>query len=154
MKVYEGKPKLSREGIAIVVSRFNEPITRRLLDACVDELIKLGLKKSSLHVAWVPGAHEIPVTALTFAKKKNIHAVICLGAVILGETFHYELVARGAAEGIKDVALQTGKPVIFEVLACDTMKKATDRAKVKGVNKGREAALTAAEMIDVLRKIK
>jgi len=152
-KILTSKNKSISKKIAIVVSRFNEFITKRLLDGCLDELVKCGVKKSDIVVAWVPGAFEIPVTALKFAKKKNIAGVICLGAIIRGDTLHYELVAEGATIGIMNVSTITGKPIIFEVLAVDTIEDANKRSKVKGCNKGREAAQTAVEMISLLSQI-
>ena len=137
----------------IVVARFNEFITRRLLDACLDEFAKQGVSLDDSTVVWVPGAFEIPVTALKMARKKSVDAVICLGAVIRGETFHYELVAQGAAQGIMQASLQTGKPVIFEILAADTVDLVSARAEENGDNKGRDAVLAAVEMVDVLKQI-
>ena len=137
--------------IAVVVSQFNEVISRRLLKACLGELIRRGVKKSDIAVHWVPGSLEIPLLALKLAKKKD--AVIALGAVIRGETLHYELVARGVAEGIMRVSLRTGKPIIFGVLTTDTFKQAQARAQDKGENKGRDAAQAALSMIDLLKSI-
>lgn len=154
MTIMEGKLKGRGFKIAIVVSRFNEYITQRLLDATVDELIKHGVLKKDITVVWVPGAFELPITAQNLAKRKSIQGVIALGAVIRGETYHYELVAQGVARGIMDVSLEAGKPVIFGVLASDTIKLADKRSETKGNNKGRDAALAAIQMIDVLRQIK
>jgi len=150
------KAKLNGKGkrIAVVVSRFNDFITSNLLEGCLEELNKLGVKKTDVTVAWVPGAYEIPVVALKFAQKKDIDAVICLGCVIRGETYHYELVAQGAAQGIARVALDTGKPVIFEVLAVDTIDLAYKRSEVGGVNKGVDAAQAAVETLNVISTIK
>ena len=153
MKIIEGNIKGRGKHIAIVVSRFNEFITKRLLDACVDELLGHDVNEKNITVVWVPGAYEIPVTAQKLAKKKSIGVVICLGAVIRGETFHYELVAQGVAQGVMDVALKAGKPIIFEVLATDTIEDANKRSKLKGDNKGRDAAVVALEMMDVLGRI-
>ena len=139
--------------IAIVASKFNEFITQRLLKACLDELARLKVAKKDIVVTWVPGSYEIPVTAVTLAKKKSIHAVICLGCIIRGETFHFELVTRYAAKGIMDAAILTGKPVIFGVLATDTVEQANKRAQEKGQNKGRDAAVTAVEMVNTLQQI-
>ncbi|MBF0385398.1 MAG: 6,7-dimethyl-8-ribityllumazine synthase [Candidatus Omnitrophica bacterium] len=150
MSLVKKENKSGRNKIAIVVSKFNDFITKNLLKACRDELHKAGLSEKDIRVTFVPGAFEIPLMALKSAERKEIGAVICLGAVIKGETLHYELVAQECARGIMDVSLQTKKPVIFEVLACDTIKKAQDRAKEKGNNKGRDAALAALEMLDML----
>lgn len=142
-----------RVRIGIAVSRFNEYITRRLLDGCLDELAKNGVAKTDVTVVWVPGSFELPVAALKLAKRKDVDAVICLGAVIKGETIHFELVAQGAAQGIMQVGLMTAKPVIFGVLAADTVNQAQARAQAKGDNKGRDAAQSALEMIKALKQI-
>lgn len=152
MRTITGEIKSKGKKYAIVASRFNDFITKRLLDGCLQELRRCGAGQNDITVVWVPGSFEIPVTALRLAKKKTVHAVICLGAVIRGETFHFELVARGAAEGIAQVALLTGKPVIFGVLATDTVDQAQKRSDLKGDNKGREAARNAVEMVNVLNE--
>lgn len=153
VKVIQGQLKGKGKRVAIVVARFNEVITQRLLDGALDELLSLGVLKRDVMVVWVPGAYEIPVTALKLAKKKMVDAVICLGAVIEGETFHFDLVSQGAAQGILQAALMTEKPVIFEVLATETIELASKRAQIKGDNKGRDAAQVAVEMIDLLEKL-
>lgn len=152
-KIIQGKHNGRGKKIAIIASKFNEFITERLLSCCLDELGHCGVNKKDITVAWVPGAYEIPVTALKFAKKKNIHAVIGLGAVIRGETAHFDLIAQGAAQGIMQASLMTGKPVIFGVLAVDTVDQAYKRSEEKGDNKGRDAALAAIEMADVLKQV-
>ena len=139
--------------IAIVASKFNDFITKRLSEGCLKELEDSGVLKKNITVVWVPGSFEIPVTALTLAKKKSVDAVICLGAVIRGETFHFELVAQAAAHGILQASLSTGKPVIFGVLTTDTISQAYKRSEKKGDNKGRDAAITAIEMINLLSQI-
>ncbi|HQP10805.1 MAG TPA: 6,7-dimethyl-8-ribityllumazine synthase [Candidatus Omnitrophota bacterium] len=138
--------------IAVVASRFNEFITQRLLDGCLQELERCHVGEGDITVAWVPGTFEIPVVAKKFAKRKDVHGVICLGAVIRGETTHFELVAHGGAQGIMQVALETEKPVIFGVLAVDTVEQAYKRSDDSGDNKGRDAALAAVEMIDVMKQ--
>lgn len=153
-KVISGQSKTGKGlRIAVIVARFNEEITGRLRDACLDELSRLGVLKKDTTVVSVPGAFEIPVVAQKLSKKKTIDAVICLGAVILGETDHYRLVADNAAAGIMRVALDTSKPVIFEILATPTVKLAQDRAEADGMNKGRDAAQVAVEMASVLAKL-
>ena len=153
VKILEGKTKSKGKKFAIVVSRFNEFITKKLLDGCLQELLKLGVQENEITVAWVPGAFEIPVTALKLARKKNIDAVVCLGAVIRGETMHFELVARGAALGIAQAALMTKKPVIFEILTTETIDQAAKRCGQNGENKGIAAARNAVEMVNLLEKI-
>lgn len=140
--------------IAIVASAFNEFITQRLLSACLNELIRLGVSQNNITVAWVPGSFEMPVAALHLAKKKNIQAVICLGCVIRGETYHFELVAQGVARGIMEASLRSGKPIIFGVLTTDTVKQAYKRSQAKGDNKGRDAAQAAVGMANLISKIK
>ncbi len=154
IKLIEGKPDGKGKRIAIVVSKFNDFITKRLLEGCLKELKACGTPESLIQVAWVPGSLEIPVIALKMAQKKDIQAVICLGCVIRGETIHFDLVARGVADGVAKVALQTAKPVIFGVLTTETVEQAYKRTQTKGDHKGRDAAIAALEMIDVVRKIK
>jgi 6,7-dimethyl-8-ribityllumazine synthase len=151
---FEGKPGGRGKKIGIVVAKFNGFVTRRLLDGCLKELFKHGVRKSDITVARVPGSLEIPLVALRLAKKKNIQAVICLGAVIRGETLHFDLVAKGAANGIAHAALASGKPVIFGVLATETIEQANKRSDEKKDNKGRDAAVDALEMIDLMARIK
>ena len=139
--------------VAIIISKFNEFITQRLLDGCLDQLNKHGLLKKNIQIVWVPGAFEIPVMALKLAKKKTIDSVICLGAIIEGETDHYRLVADSTANGIMEVSLRTGKPIVYEVLATKTVELANKRSKVKGANKGRDAADVAVEMIQLMSKV-
>jgi 6,7-dimethyl-8-ribityllumazine synthase len=148
-----GKSAGKGKKIGIVVSRFNEYITLRLLKACVDELVKNGVKQNDITICWVPGAYEIPLAAKNLAGKKAINAVICLGAIIRGETYHYELVAQGAAVGIMQAMMASGKPVIFEVLAADTIGQINQRSAVKGRNKGHDAALAALEMVSVISQL-
>lgn len=138
--------------IGIVVSKFNDFITRKLLDGCLDELSTQGVKRSDMSVVWVPGAWEIPVVALALAQKKNIDAVICLGAVIKGETYHFEIVADGACAGIQQAAILSGKPVVLGVLTTYNTRQAEQRSAGRN-NKGREAAVVALEMIETLKKI-
>ena len=151
---FEGKPGGRGRKIGIVVANFNGFVTRRLLDGCLKELLARGVRETDITVARVPGSLEIPLVALRLAKKKNIHAVICLGAVIRGETLHFDLVAKGAAQGIARAAFVSGKPVIFGVLATDTVEQANTRSDEKKDNKGRDAAVDALEMIDLMARIK
>ncbi len=138
---------------AVVVSRFHEFITRRLLEGCLEELDELGVPASEVSVVWVPGAYDMPVVVAKLARRRSVRAVICLGAVIRGETRHFELVADNAARGLMDVALATGKPVALGVLACETVGQARDRAGDDEGNKGREAARAAFETLEALRRI-
>ena len=139
--------------IAIVAASFHDFITKRLLKACLAELKRQGLREEQITTVWVPGAFEIPLTAMTLAKRKDIDAVICLGAVIRGETYHFEVVSNECARGIMEVSLRSGKPVIMGVLTTDTVAKAQARAEEKGGhNKGRDAACTALEMIALFKQ--
>jgi len=139
--------------IGVVVSQFNEFITRRLLKGCLSALRENGIAQTDITIVEVPGAFELPLAALKLAKIKKIKAVIALGAVIRGETYHFELVAQNAAAGILKVGLQTGKPVIFGVLTTDTVKQAYARSQLKGENKGRDAAEAALKMMGVCEVI-
>ena len=139
--------------IAIVASQFNKFITDRLLEGCLAEFSRRGINARTIKIVWVPGAYEIPLIALKLAKQKNIAAVICLGAVIRGETLHFELVARGVAQGIMDVSLTTGKPIIFGVLTTETVDQAYQRCDQKKDNKGRDAATAALQMLDIYSKL-
>ena len=154
MKTIEGPIQNKGKNIAIVVSRFNEFITTRLLKGCLTQLARCGVRNSQITVVWVPGSFEIPLVALKLARKKSIHGVVCLGAVIRGETLHFELVARAASEGIAQAALLTGKPVIFGVLTTDTVQQAYKRSEAKGDNKGTEAARNVIEMINLIQQLK
>ena len=140
--------------IAIVASSFNDFITKPLLHSCLTQLKLQGVSEKQITTVWVPGSFEIPVAALKLAKKKNIDAVICLGAVIKGDTYHFEVVANECARGIMEAGLQTGKPVMMGVLTTETIAQAQKRAQVKnGFNKGRDVAIAALEMVSLFRKI-
>jgi 6,7-dimethyl-8-ribityllumazine synthase len=150
----KSKDSKSKIRVAIVASRFNDFISKALLNACLMELQRAGLKDNQITTVWVPGSFEIPLTAMTLAKKKNVDAVICLGAVIRGETYHFEIVANEAARGVMDVSLASGKPVIMGILTTDTVDQAQKRAQSKGgANKGRDAAQAVLEMVDLFNKI-
>jgi len=153
MKVIDAKIDGNGARIAIVASKFNEHITQRLLDGCIKELVKNNVKKTNITVVWVPGAFEIPVVALKLARKKTIEAVICLGAVIRGETYHFSLVAESAAYGIAQASVLSGKPVIFEILATNTVNQADKRSSLKGINKGCDAALAALMMVQTMKAL-
>jgi len=143
--------KKNKARIAIVASSFNDFITKRLLDACLVELKLTGLGDDQITVVWVPGSFEIPLAALKFARRKDVDAVICLGAVIRGDTYHFEVVSNECARGIMQASLLAGKPVIMGVLTTDTVSQAQARAQEKGSNnKGRDAARAALEMIALL----
>ncbi len=153
-RVIEGRPEGHGRRVAIVCARWNELITRELLRGCEDELLRHGVAADDVTITWVPGSYEIPVAALHLARRDDVDAVVCLGAVIRGATDHYEYVAGEAARGIAAVGRETGKPVIFGVLTTNTIEQAIERAGTKAGNKGREAAVTALEMADLVFRLK
>ncbi|MGB8196145.1 MAG: 6,7-dimethyl-8-ribityllumazine synthase [Acidimicrobiales bacterium] len=139
--------------LAVVCARFNGAITTRLLEGALDVLSEAGVDRSDIAVGWVPGAFEIPLMALAFADgDRPVDAVITLGAVIRGETTHYEIVSGECARGVQDVQLSTRVPVVFGVLTVNTLEQALARSANDEHNKGREAAITALEMVSVLRQ--
>jgi 6,7-dimethyl-8-ribityllumazine synthase len=139
--------------VAIVVSRFNDLVTRRLLEGAIDTLTRHGTDPSRITIAWVPGSWEIPLAANRFARSGKCHAVICLGAVIQGSTSHHEYINSQTAGGIMQSMLSTGVPVTFGVLTCESLEQALERAGGKAGNKGHEAALAAIEMVNLLRQL-
>jgi 6,7-dimethyl-8-ribityllumazine synthase len=153
VSVYEGSPRGAGRRIAIVAARFNEVVTRKLVDGALAGLEALGVSIDDIDVAWVPGAFEIPLVARRFAISGRFDGVICLGAVIRGETAHFDLVANEAARGIAEVARDTGIPVIFEVLAVETLAQAADRAGGAHGNKGWEAAESVLSMVSLLEEL-
>lgn len=140
--------------VAVVTGRFNEFVTERLHAAARDCLLRHGVDAGAIDSVWVPGAFELPLTALTLAQTGKYQAVICLGAVIRGDTTHYDYVCNEAAKGIAAAGLQTGVPVIFGVLTTENTEQAIARAGGKSGNKGWDAAMTALEMANVLPQIK
>ena len=136
---------------AIVVSRFNEFITEKLLEGALDALERHGADLDNVTVAWCPGAFESPLVIKKLAETGNYDAVVCLGAVIRGATTHFDFVAGQAASGATSVALETGVPVLFGVLTTDTIEQAIERAGTKAGNKGAEAAVAAIEMVNVVK---
>jgi 6,7-dimethyl-8-ribityllumazine synthase len=139
---------------AIVVARWNESITRRLLDGAVATLRDHGIADAAIDVAWVPGSWEIPLIAQEFAESGRYQAVICLGAVIRGETTHDQQINRAVSLAISELALATGIPVLFGILTCETMEQAIHRAGGNVGNKGSECATAALEMIGLLRNLR
>ena len=146
MADYEGRLQAGDHRFAIVVSRYNESITRRLLDGALETFAHHGVKRERITVAWVPGSFEIPMAADRLAKTGRFAAVCGLGAVIKGETTHDEYICRQVSRGIMQSSLEHGVPVLFGVLTCQTIEQALDRAGGKVGNKGSEAALAAIEM--------
>ncbi|RKY63138.1 MAG: 6,7-dimethyl-8-ribityllumazine synthase [Candidatus Latescibacterota bacterium] len=152
-KVVQGHLKAEGRRFGIVVSRFNEFITTRLLEGALDCLSRHGAKDEDITVLWVPGSFEIPVTAKKLAESGRYDALICLGAVIRGDTPHFEYIASEVAKGTAQVALSTGCPVSFGVLTTDTVEQAIERAGTKAGNKGWHAALSAIEMADLFSRL-
>jgi 6,7-dimethyl-8-ribityllumazine synthase len=139
---------------AIIVARFNSFIVDRLLEGALDALRRTGGEVDSLVIIKVPGSWEMPVVAAELARQKNHDAIICLGAVIRGETPHFDYVAGNAASGLAGISAQTGVPVVFGVLTTNTVEQAVDRAGTKSGNKGFDAAMTAIEMAQLLRTLR
>ncbi len=151
--IYEGTltPPLGR--FVLVAARFNQFIVERLVEGARDALRRHGVADDAVDLAWVPGSFEIPLVAKRLAASGQYAAVVCLGAVIKGETDHYDYVAGNTASGIANAALATGIPIVFGVLTCDTLEQALHRAGAKAGNKGFEAALAAIEMVNLLRQL-
>lgn len=152
-QVYQGELTAPAGRFAIVVSRFNDFVTKPLLEGAIESLEQNGVAADAIDVAWVPGAFEIPLVARRLAEGGKHVAVICLGAVIRGETSHHEYINQQAAAGIMQAGLSSGVPVLFGVLTCETLEQALDRAGGKAGNKGSEAARAALEMVNLLRKL-
>ena len=150
----EGELIASDATVAVVVARFNEFITKQLLDSAVNTWRRLGGDPDALTVAWVPGSFELPVTAKKLAESGNYQAVICLGCVIRGETDHYDHVVEQTAKGIREVGTQTGVPCLFGVITCETLEQAIDRAGAKAGNQGGKAVMAAVEMANLMKKLK
>jgi 6,7-dimethyl-8-ribityllumazine synthase len=150
---YEGNLDAAGMRLAVVASRFNDDVTKLLLDGALHELGNRGLAPEAVPVIWVPGAFEIPLVAKRLAESGERDAVICVGAVIRGDTPHFDFVAAECASGISSVALDTGVPVAFGVLTTDDRDQALARAGGAEGNKGAEAAATAVEMVDLLRQL-
>jgi 6,7-dimethyl-8-ribityllumazine synthase len=153
MPTYEGRLDATGLRIALLASRFNETITKSLLEGALSALRRHGLDDASITIAWVPGAFELPMTAKRLADSGEFDAIVCLGAVIRGATTHYDYVCGQAAAGIARVALDTGVPVIFGVLTTENIDQAIERSGTKAGNKGFDAAVAAIEMADLLRQL-
>jgi 6,7-dimethyl-8-ribityllumazine synthase len=153
MTVLEGNLSAVNLKFAIVVSRFNEAISTKLLEGAVDCLKRHNCPDQNIDIIKVPGAFEIPVTAEKLASLKKYNSIICLGAIIRGITPHFEYVANSASSGILQVALKYSLPVVFGVLTTDTIEQAIERSGIKSGNKGWDAALTAIEMSDLFKKL-
>ncbi len=152
-KIIEGKYDASNKKFAIVVSRFNNFITNKLLDGALDALYRHNATEDNIEIVYVPGAYEIPLITKKLAQSKNYTSVIALGAVIKGDTPHFDYVASEVAKGIAQVNLETGVPVVFGILTTDNIEQSIERAGSKGGNKGFDAAMTAMEMVSLLEQI-
>ena len=152
-KVLEGQLTARGLKFAIVVSRFNSLVTQRLLDGALDALRRHEADENAITIAWTPGSFELPLVAQKFARSGKYDAVICLGCIIRGDTPHFEYVASETAKGITQVMLDTGVPVVFGVVTADNLEQALERAGAKAGNRGFDAAMTAMEMANLLRKI-
>ncbi len=153
MKVLEGKVVAQGMKVGIVASRFNEFIVSKLLAGAVDGLVRHGVEEDDITAAWVPGAFEIPLVAQRMAASRKYDAVICVGAVIRGATSHYDYVCAEVSKGVAQTALNSSVPVLFGVLTTDTIEQAIERAGTKGGNKGYDVALSAIEMVNLMREI-
>ena len=151
--LFEGNLIADKAKVAIVASRFNELITSKLLEGALDSFARHGLLEENIDIAWVPGAFEIPVTAQRLAKSGKYDAVLTLGAVIRGNTSHYDVVCAEVSKGVAHVSLSTGIPVIFGVLTTDTIEQAIERAGTKAGNKGAECAASTIEMINLFNAL-
>ncbi|OEU52648.1 MAG: 6,7-dimethyl-8-ribityllumazine synthase [Desulfobacterales bacterium C00003060] len=151
--VYEGKISAEGKRFALVVSRFNDFISDRLLSGALDALVRHGARDEDIDIVKVPGSFEIPFMAKKMAEKEKHHAVICLGAVIRGSTPHFEYVSGEVAKGIALVGLESGVPVIFGVVTTDTLEQAIERAGTKAGNKGWDAAVAAMEMAGLVESV-
>src|SRR5262245_39419827 len=151
--IYEGTFAPPQGRFALVAARFNHFVVEHLVGWARDALARHGVAEDAVDLAWVPGSFEVPLVAHRLAKSGKYAAIVCLGCVIRGDTDHYDYVAGEAAKGIAQAALATGVPVIFGILTCDTLEQAINRAGAKAGNKGFEAALSAIEMVNLLRQL-
>ena len=140
--------------IGIVVSRFNEVVTKALLEGALNELRRFGISDVNINVVWVPGAHEIPLSLQTLAQAKKLDALIAIGCIIRGETTHYEHLAQSVTDSIQKIALEQNTPIGFGLITVENMAQAMDRSGGKHGNKGRDAARSVIEMVDVISQLK
>ena len=153
MKIFEGELQAKGLKFGIVVSRFNEFITSKLLDGAVDALVRHGARADDIDLAKVPGSFEIPLIAKKMALKGTYNAIICLGTVIRGATPHFEYIAAEVSKGIASASMETGVPIAFGIITSDTIEQAVERAGTKSGNKGWDAAVTAIEMAQLQKKL-
>lgn len=153
VRTIQGQLVAKGKRFGIIASRFNDFITNRLLEGCMDTLLRHGVKEADVTVAWAPGSFEIPLLAHRMARSKKYDAVICLGTVIRGSTPHFDYIASETAKGIAHVSFETGVPAIFGIITADSIEQAIERAGTKEGNKGRDAALSAIEMANLMDEI-
>jgi len=153
IKTMQGQLNAQNRRFALIISRFNEFISQKLLDGATDCLLRHGADEKNMTVYWVPGSFEIPLIAQKMADEGKCDAVICLGTIIRGDTPHFEYIASEVAKGIAQVSQRSGIPVAFGIITADTTEQAIERAGTKSGNKGWDAALSAIEMADLIRKI-
>jgi 6,7-dimethyl-8-ribityllumazine synthase len=152
--IRRGRLNAKGKRFAIVVSEFNEFITHRLLQSACETLERAGVSKNAIEIIWVPGALEIPFFAAKICRKKKVNAVIALGCILRGDTYHYECVCNEVTRGISQVALETGIPIATAMITAENLEQAIDRSGLKAGNKGRHAALAAIEIADLNEQIK
>lgn len=153
MKTFEGKQVAEKIKIGIVAARFNQFIVSKLIEGALDGLHRHDVQDEDIHIAYVPGAFEIPLIASKMAKSGKVDAVICLGAVIRGSTTHYDYVCNEVSKGIAAISLETDIPVMFGVLTTENIEQAIERAGAKAGNKGYDCALGAIEMVNLIREL-
>lgn len=153
MKIIEGELQAKGLKFGIIISRFNDFITGKLLDGAKDALLRHGAREDDIEIVKVPGSFEIPMVAKKMALKGTYNAIICLGTVIRGATPHFEYIAAEVSKGIASASMETGVPVAFGIITSDTIEQAVERAGTKSGNKGWDAAITAIEMAQLLKKL-
>ena len=153
MRTLEGKLVAENIKVGVVAARFNDFIVSKLVGGCEDALLRRGVRPEDIDLAWVPGAFEIPLIASKMAKSGKYDAVICVGAVIRGNTSHYDYVCNEVFKGIASVSLETGVPVLFGVLTTENIEQAIERAGTKAGNKGYDCALSAIEMVNLIKEL-
>lgn len=149
-KVHQGKMVVEKKKFAIVVSRFNEFITSKLLDGAIDSLVRHGADEDKIEVFWVPGSFEIPLIANKIAQNKRFDGIICLGAIVQGDTPHYEYIAGEVTKGIAMTSIEKGVPIGFGILTTDNLEQAIERAGTKSGNKGAQTAESVIEMVNLI----
>ncbi len=153
MKIIEGDLQAKGLKFGVVISRFNDFITSKLLDGAMDALLRHGAKEDDIDIVKVPGSFEIPMVAKRMALKGEFNAIICLGTIIRGATPHFEYIAAEVSKGIASASMDTGVPIAFGIITSDTIEQAIERAGTKSGNKGWDAAITAIEMVQLLKKL-